>query len=444
MQTLIDDPGIAATGARAFTGTASSTTPATVSGVLATISDSDVSTATGDYSVTINWGDGTGLDSSADIEGANGAFTVSDSHPYAAPGQYTITITVSYAQNTGNAVTVTDSASIAAPPPVVTVAPPLVTGSSGAALSGQVDPNGLASSAHFEYGLDPRYAGGGPVVYGSVTPTQAVGSDENPHAVSATLTGLVPNALYHVRLVASNSAGTTTGPDQTFTTAKDKPPPAPVLGQSFNAGPVKGLVLVELPASAKPTDAHASAFLKGKAYFPLTEARRLPIGTKIDARRGTLKLTTASYQRGKLQSATFSGGLFKFASQTRQGLSKGLANVSLIENDFPGSPSFTACKLGKSAAAGPTATEARLSSRILQTLHASDSHGRFRTTGRHSAATVRGTIWDTTERCDGTLTTVHRGTVLVDDFGLRKTITLHAGQHYLARAIVNKPKPKHG
>ena len=175
--------------------------------------------------------------------------------------------------------------------------------------------------------------------------------------------------------------------------------------------------------------------LKGKSYIPLTEARRLPFGTKVDARRGTLRLTTASFKIGKTQSATFSGGLFKLASQTRKGLNKGLANVALIENDFPGAPSFAACKPAKaSQAANPTATEAKLSAKVLQTLHASDNHGRFRTTGKHSAATVRGTVWDTTERCDGTLTTVHRGTVTVLDFGTRKTITLHAGHHYLAKA----------
>ncbi len=38
--------------------------------------------------------------------------------------------------------------------------------------------------------------------------------------MTASVSGLVPNALYHVRLVATNSAGTTFGPDVTFTTAR--------------------------------------------------------------------------------------------------------------------------------------------------------------------------------------------------------------------------------
>ena len=61
-----------------------------------------------------------------------------------------------------------------------------------------------------------------------------------------------------------------------------------------------------------------------------------------------------------------------------------------------------------------------------------NAHGKFTTRGQYSAATVRGTIWTVTDRCDGTLTQVGRGVVSVRDFLRRKTITLHAGQHYLA------------
>jgi hypothetical protein len=63
-----------------------------------------------------------------------------------------------------------------------------------------------------------------------------------------------------------------------------------------------------------------------------------------------------------------------------------------------------------------------------------NTRGRFRTRGRHSAATVRGTIWTVEDRCDGTLTKVRRGRVAVRDFRLRKTIVVRAGKSYLARA----------
>ena len=60
--------------------------------------------------------------------------------------------------------------------------------------------------------------------------------------------------------------------------------------------------------------------------------------------------------------------------------------------------------------------------------------GRFRTSGRYSAATVRGTDWVTTDRCDGTLTRVTRGTVIVRDFRRSRNITVRTGKSYLARA----------
>ena len=117
--------------------------------------------------------------------------------------------------------------------------------------------------------------------------------------------------------------------------------------------------------------------------------------------------------------------------------------IALNENAFLGAPSYSACSVGKSArtagASTPVGRPAKLSPKVLQTLTASDNHGSFRTKGRYSAATVRGTQWVTEDRCDGTLTKVKRGKVSVVDFHTRKTITLHAGQHYLARAIV-----KHG
>jgi hypothetical protein len=63
-----------------------------------------------------------------------------------------------------------------------------------------------------------------------------------------------------------------------------------------------------------------------------------------------------------------------------------------------------------------------------------EAHGRFRTYGTYAAATVRGTDWDMINRCDGTLTFVLGGTVSVYDYHLRRHVTVHAGQLYLAKA----------
>ena len=60
--------------------------------------------------------------------------------------------------------------------------------------------------------------------------------------------------------------------------------------------------------------------------------------------------------------------------------------------------------------------------------------GRFRTRGRNSTATVRGTIWLTKDTCKGTLTVVRKGVVVVRDLRKRRTRTLRKGGRYLARA----------
>jgi hypothetical protein len=105
------------------------------------------------------------------------------------------------------------------------------------------------------------------------------------------------------------------------------------------------------------------------------------------------------------------------------------ATLSLVEGAFTGAPtcaSGTGHKAGEATAAAP-------SSRTLQLLR-SKSLGKFRTTGRYRAATVRGTVWTVADRCDGTLTHDNIRLVVVNDFVHHKTVVLHAGQSYLAKA----------
>jgi len=321
--------------------------------------------------------------------------------------------------------------------PVIATSPPVVHGSSAADFAGTVNPNGLPTTAHYEFALDPKYYGGGPLVYSQTTPTETIGSDSTAHSLLAVASGLVPNALYHVRLVATNSAGTTEGPDQTFTTGKEPSPPPPVLGQSADLTPVSGLVLIKLPHGGSGSAiAHAigsTVPTKGEGFIPLTQARQLPVGTQVYALRGTLELAVASTKRHHSQKAKLTGGIYTIG-QAKSGPQKGLTTFTLKESAFPGAPSYASCtaKRPAIAAALPLSRKPKLSKQILQSLSASDNHGSFRTTGRYSAATVRGTNWTVQDRCDGTLTTVHRGTVNVLDFTTRKTVVVHAGHSFLA------------
>lgn len=93
----------------------------------------------------------------------------------------------------------------------------------GARLTGSVDPNGQATSFHFEYGTTRRY--------GSRTPDARAGSGTKRRSVSSLAGGLAPNTLYHYRIVASSPSGVTSGADRTFRTKKQP------LGLAISAAP---------------------------------------------------------------------------------------------------------------------------------------------------------------------------------------------------------------
>jgi len=207
--------------------------------------------------------------------------------------------------------------------------------------------------------------------------------------------------------------------------------PAPVLGKTADATPVSGVVFVK-PPRGKSIDVGGrvragAAAGAGPGFVRLTAATQIPIGSEVNSLHGSLKLVTATGETGKTQNGTFRGSVFKVTQATR-GASKGLVTLSLVESAFKGAPTYATCKT-KAA----DASVAAVSSKVLQLLHAS-AHGKFRTTGRYSAATVRGTIWTVADRCDGTLTHDVTDSVTVTDFVRHKTIVLRAGQRYLAKA----------
>lgn len=209
--------------------------------------------------------------------------------------------------------------------------------------------------------------------------------------------------------------------------------PPPDLGVSFDALPVSGVIYVKLPGhQAAGATASAARFKKGGGYVKLTTPRSLPVGTKIDSRRGVLQLISATTSKGQTQTGTFGGSLFSVLQSKRVAL-KGLTTLNILEKAFGGAPSFAGCPKVAHLAGGPLAAIAKKApASVLQTLRARDNHGRFRTRGRYSAGTTRGTVWDTIDRCDGTLTVVHRGTVVVRDFPHHRTVVVHAGHKYLA------------
>jgi hypothetical protein len=191
--------------------------------------------------------------------------------------------------------------------------------------------------------------------------------------------------------------------------------PPPTQGSTVNAVPEKGKVFVKLPAGASGNG-------KASGFVPLESlGQQLPVGSTLDTRKGTVRLTSAANSSGKTQDGDFSKGLFNIS----QGRKNPLTTVSMTGGGLG------ACsKLPKGGAPKADAGAAKRGRR--RTLF-SNVHGRFRTRGRNSAATVRGTRFTVTDTCKGTLTQVKSGTVKVRDFWLRKTRTVKAGHSYLAR-----------
>ncbi len=97
------------------------------------------------------------------------------------------------------------------PPDVKTRSAGVVTDST-AILRGVVDPNNDPTTYFFEYGSTAAYGLKVPVV------STSAGGGGEPIPVAAEITGLVPNATYHYRLVAENSFGSGGGDDSAFTT----------------------------------------------------------------------------------------------------------------------------------------------------------------------------------------------------------------------------------
>lgn len=185
------------------------------------------------------------------------------------------------------------------------------------------------------------------------------------------------------------------------------PAAAPVLARSVAADPVSGAVVVRLPGTS--------------TILPLAEVSSLPVGSVIDARAGTVELTSVD-DGAERQSAHFSGAIFS----VRQRRAKRPVTVLTLRGG-----EHSQCEDAPAQAAGLATAAARR--KPVRRLWGS-GHGRFVTKGRHSAATVRGTVWLTEDRCDGTYTRVERGVVSVRDLGREKTVTVRKGQSYLARA----------
>ena len=197
--------------------------------------------------------------------------------------------------------------------------------------------------------------------------------------------------------------------------------PAPELGRTVAVRAVRGTVLVGLRTVPRGGRAAGGGRFRTRVrYHRLRGDETIAVGSFLNTKRGTVELESATGRASRTQSGQFSSGLFQVL-QSGKRRAKGLTELRLKGGSF-----------GKCGARGGRASAAQLSRRSIRRLRG-NAKGRFRTRGRGSAATVRGTVWTTTDRCDGTLTAVKRGRVAVRDFRRKRTVVVRAGKSYLAR-----------
>jgi dipeptidyl aminopeptidase/acylaminoacyl peptidase len=177
--------------------------------------------------------------------------------------------------------------------------------------------------------------------------------------------------------------------------------PPPVAGSTVNIGIVSGVVRVRVRGTRR--------------FVNLAASRQIPVGSEVDVTGGRLRLTSAA-SAGQTQIGIFYAGR-GIVRQPRAPLP-----VTTLELSGP-----LVCPRRSSATASqpPPPRVRRLWG---------DGTGRFRTRGRYAGATVRGTVWLTEDRCDGTLIRVQRGVVEVLDTVRNRRVTVRAGQSYFARA----------
>lgn len=162
------------------------------------------------------------------------------------------------------------------------IAPEVITGratdisETSAVLNGTVNPAGLQTTYHFEYGTTAAY---GTRIPAGLDATAGKGLE--PRSFNRTITGLQPGTIYHYRIVAENAIGVTEGPDETFTTRRAGEVPQRVYEQ---VTPVdKNGIAIESGFGF-----YAKADGNGMAYLTKGGSAGAPLNARAITTRGTV------------------------------------------------------------------------------------------------------------------------------------------------------------
>ena len=229
-------------------------------------------------------------------------------------------------------------------------------------------------------------------------------------AISRVVAGLHPGTTYMWRLVAGGTPSAT----GYFTTGA---PGSNGNGNGNGNGGSGGTNVLGLINTSNPTPQAGGAIVVNpgssieiklpgsNTFVSVGDAASIPTGSVVRTDREEVALTSVD-DAGRPQTGYFWGGTFRVDQKP-----DGFVVLTLVSD-------LAACGKGaKTRSATAAASKAKpkkgKKGAKIGSLWGRDKGGKFRTKGRSSVATVRGTRWYTEDRCGGTYTKVTEGAVSV-------------------------------
>jgi hypothetical protein len=151
-------------------------------------------------------------------------------------------------------------------PPAIGNATASFVNETSAVINGEINPEGQPGTYQIQYGTSTSY--------GSSTPPAQIAPFTSAQGTITALTGLSPGTTYHYRLAASNAAGTSYGPDQTFTSS------GAARSGAFTSFPVPATPLLAATPGTFPAERPATP-----PKHTLTKKQKLAAALKVCAKK---------------------------------------------------------------------------------------------------------------------------------------------------------------
>jgi hypothetical protein len=201
----------------------------------------------------------------------------------------------------------------------------------------------------------------------------------------------------------------------------------PVAGRTTVVREVSGVVFVKLPTRTSLGFDGLRAPFQESGFVSLKGVASVPIGSTVDTRLGTVALDSAlngfspRSKRATQQSAQIRAAIFQIRQHRAKKRKRARRKKIPLSIRLLSPP-----RAASACVRGPSKGIVRTMSMVAK--------GYVRAVAGASTATARNATFNTTDRCNGTLTEVGRGRVSLRVKGKRKPIVVRAGRAYLVRA----------